>query len=271
MTRAYRVTDSELNAYVDGELDVAATAEIEAWRSADPNNAARLAALCADKAALHDLYDEVLDEAVPAALQNVLNRPRVHPPAPTWLRIAAGVVVLLVGGAGGWGLRDWQAAEATVVATTATPVVQNGVREDYQAFAKRAIGAHVVYSAEVLHPVEVGIAKEAHLLGWLSKRLGTPVRVPDLAKRGFAVIGGRLLADQGKPAAQFMYEDQAGRRVTIYVRADQGQKTAFRLVGGTGASAFYWVDAPLAYALAGDLARDELLAISLDVYNALSL
>ena len=33
---------------------------------------------------------------------------------------------------------------------------------------------------EVAHPVEVGAAQEAHLLQWLSKRLGRKLAAPDL-------------------------------------------------------------------------------------------
>ena len=39
-------------------------------------------------------------------------------------------------------------------------------------FARQAVLAHVVYSPEVRHPVEVRAAQQEHLVQWLSKRLG---------------------------------------------------------------------------------------------------
>ena len=57
---------------------------------------------------------------------------------------------------------------------------------------------------------------------------------------GFRLVGGRLVADEGTPAAQFMYEDAAKRRVTLYTRRtrDNGDP-AFKFEGRDGISAFY--------------------------------
>ena len=73
-------------------------------------------------------------------------------------------------------------------------------------------------------------------------------------------MGGRLLPDQeGLPAAQFMYEDSSGRRLTLYVRKETGlNNTSFRFYERDGFGSFYWIDRPLAYALSGRLSRDEL-------------
>ena len=124
--------------------------------------------------------------------------------------------------------------------------------------------AHVVYSPEVRHPVEVGAEQVAHLVQWLSKRLGTSLQAPHLQTAGFQLLGGRLLPDQGKAAAQFMYQDAAGRRVTLYVRkAVKGnQETAFRFAREEGLSVFYWVEGEAGYALSGDLPKDDLLKLA---------
>ena len=68
-----------------------------------------------------------------------------------------------------------------------------------------------------------------------------------------------------------MYEDSGGNRLTIYVRtAEDGEDTAFRFVEDRGLSAFYWVDAPLSYALTGKMPRDELLTLARAVYDELA-
>ena len=75
-------------------------------------------------------------------------------------------------------------------------------------------------------------------------------------------MGGRLLPDRGLPAAQFMYEDGTGRRLTLYMRKETGlNNTAFQFAERDGFGAFYWVDRPLAYAIAGRLGREELTSI----------
>ena len=83
-------------------------------------------------------------------------------------------------------------------------------------------------------------------------------------------MGGRLLPDLGLPAAQFMYEDAGGRRLTLYIRKETGlDNTSFRFCEKDGLGSFYWIDRPLAYALAGRLAREELMALADAVYTQL--
>ena len=66
-----------------------------------------------------------------------------------------------------------------------------------------------------------------------------------------------------------MYEDSVGGRVTVYVRSYEGKDTAFKFFNNGDVSAFYWVDAPFAYALIGDLPRQELMSIAFVVYEDL--
>ena len=87
-----------------------------------------------------------------------------------------------------------------------------------------------MYAAEKLHVVEVGADQKDHLVGWLSKRVGTPLVAPDLTAEGFSLVGGRLLPASGKPAAQFMYQDRSGTRISLYVTRDAvNEETGFRL------------------------------------------
>jgi anti-sigma factor RsiW len=137
------------------------------------------------------------------------------------------------------------------------------------AFVTTALGAHTLYVPEVRHPVEVK-ADEAHLVRWLAKRVGADVRAPALVDLGWRLMGGRLLPDHGAPAAQFMYEDASGRRLTLYVRKETGlNNTSFRFHEKDGFGSFYWIDRPLAYALSGRLSRDELMNLANTVYGQL--
>ena len=112
------------------------------------------------------------------------------------------------------------------------------------AMAHRAAVAHAVYSPEVRHPVEVGADQEAHLVAWLSKRLGTQLRAPKLEAVGYSLVGGRLLPGETGPVAHFMYQCNQGTRVTLYVRTDLGgnRETAFRYAREGSVGVFYWVD-----------------------------
>ena len=108
--------------------------------------------------------------------------------------------------------------------------------------ADNATTAFRTFVVEVAHPVEVAAAQEEHLLRWLSKRLGRPLVAPNLSKFGYQLIGGRLLSANEGAAAQLMYEDSSGQRLTIYVQAEQGSETAFRYWQAGDASTFAWID-----------------------------
>jgi len=68
-----------------------------------------------------------------------------------------------------------------------------------------------------------------------------------------------------------MYENAAGVRLTVYVRRNAGgPETEFRFTADRGVSAFYWVDADLAYVLAGPIDRPGLLEVAKIVHRELS-
>lgn len=121
---------------------------------------------------------------------------------------------------------------------------------------------------ETRHPVEVGASEEAHLVQWLSKRLGHPLIVPDLSGLGFQLMGGRLLPADSGPAALFMYEDEKGTRLSCYyLVADVASGTEFKFREQNGINAFYWIEDGLAYAITANMPRDRLLKIAEIVYQ----
>jgi len=141
-------------------------------------------------------------------------------------------------------------------------------------FARDAVIAHAVYTPEVRHPVEVTSADEAHLVQWLTRRLGAPLKVPTLQALGFRLLGGRLLPGPHSPRAQFMYEDANGHRVTLYVTVfDEGQapkETAFRSVRDGAVESFYWIEGRQGYAFSAELAPADAMALAHEVYRQLS-
>ncbi len=254
MSERDRLDEQDLHAFLDGELDRARREQVEALLRDDTQAAARLEAYRSQKRSLHALFDPVLEQPVPQRLRATFLRPRRR-----WtVGRAALVAWLVVGPVAGWLGHAWMARDSE----TRTLLLP-----------REAAIAHTVYTPEVLHPVEVTAAREQHLVTWLSKRLGSPVRAPELARFGYNLVGGRLLPGERGPAAQFMYEDAAGNRLTLYVSArdrDSGQ-TAFRFARENDVSVFYWIDGRLGYALSGKIDRQALLAIAEATYKQLGL
>lgn len=243
------VTESELHAFVDGQLDAARRATVEDYLAANPAEAERVRAYARQNEQLHALFDSTLAEPVPEALRR---QPARRAPGP--LRYAALFAAAVMGGVLGWALRG----EEPLTITASLP--------------QQAALAHVVYAPEVLHPVEVSAREETHLVSWLSKRLGAPVHAPHLSDAGYELVGGRLLPGEAGPAAQFMYQDIRGNRLTLYVRttAASNHETAFRYAKEDKVGVFYWVDGTFGYALSGELERPQLLRVAESVYRALN-
>jgi anti-sigma factor RsiW len=132
--------------------------------------------------------------------------------------------------------------------------------------AADALEAHRLYIAEVRHPIEVG-AKEAHLIPWLSRKVGHQLRAPDLAPFGLKLMGGRLLPGPRGAAAMLMYEGPSGERYTLYCSRAASPETAFRWRDGGQVAAIYWVEGDLGYVLSGPSERERLQKIAESTYE----
>jgi len=244
------ITETELHAYADGQLDEAQRLRVEA-RLADDAHAAESVRVWRDQnEALRALYNPVLNEPLPQRLL-AARAARARWP---YYALAAGAMALSFGL--GWLVRAAQVERAVQIA----------------ALPHRAAVAYAVYAPEVRHPVEVGAEQQDHLVKWLSKRLGHELRVPVLTQQGFDLVGGRLLPGSSGPVAQFMYQDARGQRITLYVsrRDAEPQDTAFRFSQEDKIAVFYWIDGKLGYALSADMERARLLSVATVVYRQLN-
>lgn len=261
--------ENDLHALADGQLPPERAQAVRA--RLDASAAERLAHWMAQRERLRGLHAALADEPAPEPLRTAAARLQaLHDrQAQLWRWGGMAASVLLAFGLG-WGLRgQWPGEPASA------PVLLAGG----QRFAQQAAVAHAVYQTEQRHPVEVAAAQQEHLVQWLSKRLGRPLKLPVLASQGFELVGGRLLPGESGARAQFMYQNAAGQRITLYLgaldgapagtSADDAGTTAFRLYTDGPVPAFYWRDQGFGYALSGPLARDALLALATAVHQQL--
>ena len=258
------ITEDDLQAWVDGVLSETRNGEVEEYLAANPEEADRLRAYQAQKQALKALFAPVLDEPVPQRLETLAKPPvavdtQKRPFLARWSleRIAAGLLMALVGGVAGWlGHAQYQPADRVA---------------QMMLLPRQAAVAHVVFSPDVRRPVEVSAAQEDQLVAWLSKRLGTPVRPPKLAAIGYELIGGRLLPGNSGPVAQFMYHDASGQRLTLYVTTENttNRDTGFRFAKEGPVNVFYWIDGQFGYALSAGIDKNELARVATAVYDQL--
>lgn len=249
----FLIHEEELQQYIDGRLPADRIVAFEALLAQSPAAAEQvrrgreLARLC------HTEFDAVLGEAVPARLTAAATQ-RSLP----WMAIAAGLCCLAVGAAAGWYAHEELVPRQLIVQVP--PVY------------REAAAAHIVYTKEVRHPVEVTADQHEHLVTWLSKRLGTKLKVPNLSDAGYDLVGGRLLPSPDGYGAQFMFQDAKGKRLTLYVCNEKkaNTDTAFRYAQEGQVGVFYWIDGSFGYALSGEMEREKLLAVADNVYKQLN-
>ncbi|ANJ67322.1 hypothetical protein A9404_07935 [Halothiobacillus diazotrophicus] len=290
------LTEADLQAYVDEQLDAARRAEVEAYLADHPEEAARLADYRRQNAQLRALLDAELDEPVPVTQRRIVRERTGWPQwraaaMVTWVALGA-VLGGAFGGVLGWELRGAPSMLAQMAAPLpydnarvgGTPGPVTGQLADQgvgpararttvgDRLAWRAAVAHAVYSPDTRRPVEIGADQEAQLVQWLSKRLGVTLKPPSLQAQGYELIGGRLLPGAEGPVAQFMYHDAKGQRLTLYVSGEREDKqdTAFHFAEEGPIGVFYWIDNGMGYAISAGTNRSELARVALAVYNQIN-
>lgn len=262
--QVHRPDEATLHAWVDGELSAEDAAAVAQWLSEYPEEAARMAGLQAQNAGLRAWHAHILHEPVPSRLRNALRPP---PLQWRWPHALAAGAMLGVGLGVGYAFAPSREAE-----------LQIGREETLPVFVREAAAAHVIYAPEQRHPVEVAAEQQAHLVQWLSKRLGVPLKVPTLDAEGFHLVGGRLLpGEAGQARAQFMYENASGQRATLYVSVlskARGKVTkgpsAFQWSENGSTQGFYWMDETQGYALSAAMPRAHLHVLAESIYRQLN-
>lgn len=277
--RHHSIDEVEFQAFVDGQLAPDRRRAVMAYLAADAEEATRMSDYRTLNEVMHLVYDEVLHEPLPGRLrvERYSGGASWVERSWRWLGIdslglvprAAGISAMVVAsGVAGWALH--------------AGYYQADIETPAMSFARQAANAHQLYVPDVRHPVEFGADQQDSLLRWLSERLGESVHAPRLKELGFMLVGGRLLPAAGKPAAQLMYEhpDDA-TRITLYLRGrwsvsddsplSSVQEGSVSYAREGDVSMVYWIEGPLAYALIGELDRDQLFATAKIIQGQLEL
>jgi anti-sigma factor RsiW len=247
------VTEEDLLAYADAQLSNGAVARVEGWLRTHPEDAVRVHAWQQQNRDIQTMYEPYHrrrdgDEALLASI------PAPALPAAPWrnraMQAAAGICLFALGALLGMNYAPPQ--------SPAEPA----------RFPGEASSAFLIYASEVRHPVEVKADEKDHLVAWLGKRLGQKFAAPDLSRWNFSLIGGRLVPVEGRAGALLMYEDAAGKRLTVLVgQSEANAATSFRFVSHGGVETFYWIDERLTYAVTADIPRDVLRQVADECYK----
>jgi anti-sigma factor RsiW len=250
----HSINEHELHLYVDGHLDEARRAAVEAYLEQHPEAAARVRDYVQQNEMMRQLFGAAgavprteAQERLLRRLEQRLGRSRFHI---LWRPASAVAAALVMAAALGATVTELYNSDNTV--------------EPRSSFADTAARVHSFYASAASEPTEFGADAAAKLNTQLDKRLGAPVRLPDLSQKGFSMVAGRLLPTSDGVAAQLLYRDKAGRLVTVFVGpANGGPRTAaMRPVQRQDLSLYTWLDGRVDVAVVGGLNGDELRGIA---------
>jgi anti-sigma factor RsiW len=245
------IDEDDLQAYVDGRLDASRSVLIGQYLEQNPGAAARIAAYIEQshdlRAAFASIAAKPVLASIPEPRSDVAHRAGRQSP---WMATAAAMLLaLMVGGGSGWVVRGQMA-----------PPQLAGI----PALTEEAVANHLVYTEDHGRPVELAADREADLVRWLSKRLNTSLKVPDLSSDGYRFLGGRLAATDYGPAAMLMYEDPSGHRLTIFTRPMRRDQKPTRTIpiSADGVSGFAWICDGLGYSVLATNAGTDLRSVA---------
>ncbi|MEM6438777.1 MAG: hypothetical protein AAF763_03640 [Pseudomonadota bacterium] len=253
------ITDAELGAYADGELDAPDIARIEAALAADAALRARLARIVDARDALDRLAEagspDAPDPEAEALAARLGARLRADQARRGRRRASLAAAALLATAVGGWFAHIYVGAPAPSAALA---------QGEPPAFVADAVGAHAVFAPDQIHPVEFFSDDEALMRDWFAGHLGDDVRIPHLEEIGFDLIGGRLLGSARGPSAQLIYENAAGDRVSlVFGRQDlPGASDAPRFEDVDGRLASWWRQGELSWAVVEDRPGADVMTVT---------
>jgi anti-sigma factor RsiW len=242
------IAEEELHAWIDGQLEPDRLPVVLRYLQEQPDVAARVARWRDQRETLRAAFAPVAAEPIPPRLGlERLVQERLDRRSLPWRAAAAVLLAFGLGGAGGWFLHGGQPPPAAAITL----------------LTQQAVANHVVYTADRRRPTELGAQQRDDLARWVSNRLNHQVAPPDLAADGYSYMGGRLAATPDGPAGLFMYDDQQGVRVTVFVLPLNAaasmpiQHVDFAHVDGCA-----WIDKSVGYTVVGNLPPAELRRIA---------
>ena len=257
---AFAIDADALHAYADGQLGESERAQVEAYLKDHPEAAATVAGWRRQNDAIKAMFGPIANEGVPARLSPHRIAQKARSERLSWLRgAAAAVIVMAVAGGAGWYLRGafWQEE----------PVSERLI--------DNAVLAHALYVKEKSHAVEAA-ADSPNLMRWLSNRIATPIDAPNLSDQGYTFIGGRLLPgynDDGAhgPAAQLMYQNASGQRLTLYITsALDDKKEVWQFENRDGVGAYYWANEEVTCTIVASLPEQDVRMLGKNVFEQLT-
>jgi mycothiol system anti-sigma-R factor len=123
------------------------------------------------------------------------------------------------------------------------------VREAVSAHARTVVGEH---------PTDITTPDRHEIKPYLTRKLGFPPWVQDLAGQGFPLVGGRVDYLNDRPVAALVYQRRKHRINLFTWPATREPDSAPRALSRQGYRVYHWTQAGMAYWVVSDLNDAEL-------------
>ena len=231
----------QLTAYCDGELDPVAAAEFERQLAADESLRARHSRLMSLREAVRSLPLAEVPSDLKARVQARLDAER--PNNVTVLRRRS------------WSFQALAASAVfgAVISGSVMKTIERAGQSD--AIASEVVAGHI-RGLLAPQPFDIASSDRHTVKPWFTSRLPESPQVPDLAARGFALLGGRVDVIGDSPVATIVYKHAAHTVSLTTLRA--GKTVPEQTIAGYNVRS--WSDANFTYVAVCDLPSVDLAA-----------
>ena len=230
-----------LNAYCDGELDPVAAGEFERRLESDESLKARYDRLQKLQEAVRTIPQMDMPAGLQARIQSRLDGERRN-----------NVTVLR--------RRTWS-YQALAAAAVFGAVISSSVMMTMEQFGQRESAGSEVVAGHIRgllapQPYDIASSDRHTVKPWFTARLPASPQVPDLAAKGFSLLGGRVDVIGHDPVATVVYKHAAHTISLTTLRP--GQSVADQTISGYNVRS--WSDGDFTYVAVSDLPGADLAA-----------
>jgi anti-sigma factor RsiW len=246
------LTDEELHAFIDGELDDARAEAVVALIAASPELSERVERFSLDKDMIARAYGPLIDVPVPDTLRRMVTGARPATPVRAPRRFLPAAMAL---------------AAAIAAAVIAYPIL-SGLGGDPLVAEALAVRDGRVQAEHQYADSEIATADARDRL--VQTALSVPVKVPNLEKAGYSLTGITAYPDRGgHHALQLSYRDRDGVVFTMYMRQTSGGDR-FQLSQRKGMQVCIWQNDDLSVVMLGRMPAHEMLRVATATYADLN-
>src|SRR5882724_1800113 len=235
----------QMNAYCDGELDPASAIEFERRLAGDETLKAQYNRLLSLRRTVRSLPQYEVPAGLQARIQSALDADR---PGRASRPVHAGRPRQ----------RSWSfqalAAAAVFGAVISSSVMLTMERYDRHEEVAHAVVAGHIRSLLAPQPFDVASSDRHTVKPWFTSRLPEAPQVPDLAARGFVLVGGRVDVVGHDPVATIVYKH--AKHTVSLTTLPRGQSVSDQAIAGYNVRS--WSDAEFTYIAVSDIPSEDL-------------